>query len=149
MQQFLDQEKWKAYIDRHVERLDPCKANICPHPRPKCAEAFPSFLELEFHLKDVYCVESAKRVKRWRSESKPATMPAQKKTAQFTYAFVDETTKLCGQYGPRLSTPLLISSDCSSPLYTSATDEIVDAIETPVSSVCTKVVDWLDPCLHE
>ena len=165
MQQFLDREKWKAHIDSHIERLDGCKATKCPHPRPKCVKAFPSVLEMKFHLQDVHCIEFTKGVKRRRSGSEPETMPAWKKRSrqtndhdhdvkldtwpQLTYAFVDETTKLCGQHDPGTSTPPLISSDRSSPSNTSATDEITDATETPASSVCTDVFDKLDPRLHD
>lgn len=67
---------------------------------------------------------------------------------KFTYEFVDETTKLCGQHNTGTSTPRLTSSEHSSPSNTSATDEIVDATETPASSVCTDILDKPDPRLH-
>lgn len=53
MQQFLEREKWKGHIDRHIEELDDYKANRCPNPRPKCVDAFQSVLGLKFHLQDV------------------------------------------------------------------------------------------------
>jgi len=165
MQQFLDREKWKAHIDRHIERLDDCKATKCPHPRPKCVDAFQSVLELKFHLQDVHCIELTKGTKRRRSGSEVDTMPARRKRSrqtkdhdldmkldmwpQFTYEFVDETTKLCGQASIGTSTPPSISSGWSSPSNTAATDEITDATETPASSVCTDIFDKLDPRLRD
>jgi hypothetical protein len=120
---------------------------------------------MKFHLQDVHCIEFTKGVKRGRSGSEPETMPARKKRSrqtkdhdqdvkldtwpQFTYAFVDETTKLCGKHGPGTSTPHLMSSDRSSPSNTSATDEITDATETPASSVCTDMFEKLDSRLHD
>lgn len=68
---------------------------------------------------------------------------------QFTYAFVNETTKLYGKHGPGTSTPHLMSSDRSSPSNTSVTDEITDSTETPASSVCTDVFEKLDSRLHD
>ena len=87
-------------------------------------------------------------------------MPARRKRSRQTkdhdpnvkldaYEFVDETTKLCGQYGTGTSTPPSISSERSSPSNNSATDEITDATETPASSVCTDIFDKLDPRLHD
>ncbi len=164
MQQFLDREKWKAHIDGHIEMLDGCKATKCTHPRRKCLDAFPSVLEMKFHLQDVHCIELTKGTKRRRSGSEVETTPARRKRSrrtkdrdpdvkrdpwsQFTYEFVDETTKLCGQHGTRTSTPPSISSERSSPSNTAATDEITDATET-ASSVCTDIFDKLDPRLHD
>ncbi|KAL2056550.1 hypothetical protein ABVK25_002944 [Lepraria finkii] len=159
MQQFLDREKWKAHIDRHIEGLDGCQATKCPHPRPKCVDAFPSVLEMKFHLQDVHCIELTKKTKRRRSRSEVETMPARRKNLRRTkdvkldscpqspYEFVDETTKLCSQYGTGTSTTPSISSERSSPSNTSGTDEITDATETLASSVCTD--DKLDPRLHD
>ena len=149
-------------INDQIEELDGCKATKCLHPRPKCVDAFPSFLEMKFHLQNVHCIEFTKGVKRRRSSSKVDTMPARKKRSrqtkdhnpdmkvdmwpQFTYEFVDETMKLCGRHSTGTSTPPLISSQCSSPLNT-AMDESIGAMETLVSSVCTDIFDKLDPHL--
>lgn len=161
MQQFLDREKRKAHIDGHIEMLDGCKATKCTHPRRKCVDAFPSVLEMKFHLQGVHCIEFTRGVKRRGSGSEMETMPAPRKRSrqtkyydadvkldswpQFPYEFVDETTKLCGQHATGTSAPPSISSDRSSPWNTSTTDEITDVTETPASSVCTDIFDKLDP----
>ena len=132
---------------------------------PICVEAFLSVLKMKFHLRDVHCIEFTKGVKRGRSGSETATMPAWKKRSRqtkdhdqdvkldtwphFAYAFVDETTKLGGKHGPGTSTPHLMSSDRSSPLNTSVTDEITDTTETPALSVYTDMFDKLDSRLHD
>jgi hypothetical protein len=165
MQQFLDREKWKAHIDRHIKRLDDCKATKCPHPRLKCVDAFQSVLEMKFHLQDVHCIDFTKGIKRRRSGSEVEFEPDRRKRSrrtkdhdldvklqtwpQFTYKFVDETTKLYGQQYAGTSTPPSISSEHSSPSNTSATDEFIGATETPPSSVCTDIFDTLDPRLHD
>ncbi|KAL2041983.1 hypothetical protein N7G274_005171 [Stereocaulon virgatum] len=164
MQQFLDREKWKAHIDRHIERLDDCKATRCPHPRARCVEAFQSVLEMKFHLQDVHCIESTKSVKRRRSSSELEPQSHRRKRArqiedrdsdvkrdtwaQFTYDFVDETEKLYGQHGTRISTTPSISSQRSSASSITTTDEGRDAVDTPASSVCTDITHKLDPRLH-
>lgn len=84
IQQFLDREKWKAHIDGHIEMLDSCKVTKCTQPRRKCVDAFPSVLEMKFHLQDVNCIEFSKGVKRRRSGSEVDTMPAQKKRSRQT-----------------------------------------------------------------
>ncbi|KAI9800690.1 MAG: hypothetical protein M1825_004012 [Sarcosagium campestre] len=142
--------------------LDGCKATQCPHPRRKCVDAFPSVPELKFHLQDVHCIELTKGIKRRRSASGVDTMSPRRKRSrksedrspdakvdmwsQLTYDFVDETTTLCSRRSPGISTPLSTSSHGSSPSNT-ATDESMGAAETPASSVCTDVVDKLDPRL--
>lgn len=96
-----------------MELLDGCKATKCTHPRRKCVDTFPSVLELEFHLQDVHCIELTKGIKRRRSGSEVEFEPNRRKRsrrtedhdldvkletwAQFTYKFVDETTKLYSQ----------------------------------------------------
>lgn len=162
IQQFLDREKWKAHLDEHIGLLDDCKATKCTHPRQKCIDAFPSVLELKFHLQDVHCIELTKGIKRRRSTNQADTMPARRKRsrmskdrdpdvkvdmwAQLTYEFVDETTTLCSRRSPGTSIPPSISSHGSSPSNT-ATDESMGAAEMPASSVCTDLVDKLDPRL--
>ena len=79
MQHFLDREKWKTHIDRHMERLDGCKALKRSHSRSKCVDVFPSVLELKFHLQDVHCIEFIKKIKRRKFESEENTLPARKK----------------------------------------------------------------------
>jgi len=163
MYQFLDREQWRTHIDNHIERLDGSKAPKCPHPRARCVEAFQSVLEMKFHLQDVHCIESTKRVKRRRSSSELEPQPHRRKRArrikdhdpdvkldtwpQLTYDFVDETEKLCDQHGTGTSTPPTISSRRSSSVTN--TDERRDAAETPASSVCTDISDKLDPRLHD
>lgn len=145
--------------------LDGCKATKYLHPQQKCVDAFPSVLELKFHLQDVYCIELTKGIKRRRSTSGVDTMSPRRKRSrksedhdpdvkpdswpQSIYKFVDKTTKLCGQHGTGTSTPPSISSAHSSPSTTSAMDEVADATETPASSVCTDIFDKLDPQLHD
>ncbi len=82
-------------------------------------------------------------------QTEQGSRPRRETRPQFTYAFVNETTKLCGKHGPGTSTPHLMSFDRSSPSNTSATDEITDATETPASSVCTDMFDKLDSRLHD
>ena len=163
MQQFLDRERWKGHIDKHIEELDDYKANRCPHPRPKCVDAFQSVLEMKFHLQDVHCIEVSKGVKRRKSLSEEEPMPVRRKRSRqsnnhdpnaelesgprFTYKFVDETTKLCSQQYARTSTTPSVDSNCSSPSNTATTDEITDATETPASSVYNDIFDKLDPRL--
>ena len=165
MQQFLDREKWKAHLDGHIALLDDCKATNCAHLRQKCVDAFPSVLELKFHLQDVHCIELTKGIKRRRSNSEVDATPARRKRSrksedhdsdvkldswpQSTYEFVDETTNLCGRQGPGRSTPPSIGSERSSPSNSPAIDELTDATETPVTSVCTDIFDKLDPQLHD
>lgn len=140
MQQFLDREKRKAYINGHIEMLDGCKATKCTYPRRKCVDAFPSVLEMKFHLQDVHCIEFTRgQTKYYDADVKLDSWP------QFLYEFVDETTKLCGQHATGTLTPPSISSDRSSPWNTSTTDEITDVTETPASSMCTDIFDKLDP----
>lgn len=162
IQQFLDREKWKAHLGEHIGLLDDSKATKCTHPRQKCIDAFPSVLELKFHLQDVHCIELTKGIKRRRSTNQADTMPARRKRsrmskdrdpdvkvdmwAQLTYEFVDETTTLCSRRSPGTSTPSSISSHGLSPSNT-ARDESMGAAETPASSVCTDLVDKLDPRL--
>ena len=164
MQQFLDREKWKAHLDGHIDMLDGCKATKCSHPRQKCVDAFPSVLELKFHLQDVHCIEFTKGIKRRRSTSGVDTMSPRRKRArigkdrdpdvkvdiwpQSTYEFVDETVTLSRRRSPGTSTPPSIKCDGSSP-SNAATDESKGAAETPASSVCIDLVDKLDPRLHE
>jgi len=163
MQQFLDREKWKSHIDRHIEMLDDCKATKCTHSRRQCVDAFPFVLEMKFHLQDVHCIELTKEAKRRESGDEMETMPAPRKRSrqtkdydadvkldfwpQFPYEFVDETTKLCEQHATGTSAPPFISSNRSSPSNTSTTNEITDVTETPASSVCTDIFDKLDPRL--
>ena len=103
-----------------------------------------------------------KGIKRRRYTSQAETIPARRKGfriskdcdpdvkvdiwPQVIYEFVDETTTLCSRFGrsPGTSDPPLISSHGSSPSNT-ATDESMGAAETPASSVCTDIVDRLDP----
>ena len=68
---------------------------------------------------------------------------------QFTYDFVDETTKLCGQRYAETSTPPSISSEHSPPSTAFATDESAGAAETPASSVGSDLFEKLDPRLHD
>ena len=68
---------------------------------------------------------------------------------QFTYDFVNETTKLCGQQYAGTSTPPSISSEHSSPPIASVTDESTGAAETPALSVGSDLFNKLDPCLHD
>ncbi len=165
MQQFLDQGKWKAHLDGHIKLLDGCKATKCTHPRPKYVDAFPSVLELKFHLQDIHYIEFTKGIKRRRSGSEVEFEPNRRKRSrrtkdhdldvkletwpQFTYKFVDETTKLYGQQYAGTSTPPSISSEHSSPSTTSATDESTGVAETPASTVCSDLFDKLDPRLHD
>lgn len=82
MQQFLDQEKWKAHIDRHIKRLDDCKAIKCPHSRLKCVDAFQSILEMKFHLQNVHCIELIKGIKRRRSSNEVEFEPNWRKRSR-------------------------------------------------------------------
>ena len=159
----IDRERWRRHIDDHIEELDGSKATKCPHPRPECVEAFPSVLEMKVHLQNVHCIEFTKGVKRRRSGSEVETMPARRMRSrqtkdydpdvkvdmwpQFTYEFVNETTKLYSRHGTRTSTPS-ISSEQLFLLNTFAKDEVTDATDTPASSICTNIFDKLDLRLH-
>ena len=120
---------------------------------------------MKFHLQDVHCIQFTKGIKRRRSGSEVEFEPDRRKRSrrtkdhdqdvklerwpQFTYEFVDETTKLCGQQYAGTSTPPSISSEHSSPSTASLTDESTGAAETPASSVGSDLFDKLDPRLHD
>ncbi len=165
MQKFLNQEKWKAHIDEHIEMLNDCKAIKCTHSRWKCLDIFSFVLKMKFHLQNVYCIELIKEIKRRRFNSEVKIISTRRKRfrriknrdsdvkrnswSQFTYKFVNETTKLCGQHGTRTSTSSSISSKHSSSSNIIVTNEITNVTETSTSSVCTDIFDKLDPRLHD
>ncbi len=84
IQQFLDRGKQKVYISRYIEILDGYKATKCTHPRRKCVDAFPSVLEIKFHLQDIYYIELTKGAKRRRSGGEVETIPALRKRSRQT-----------------------------------------------------------------
>ena len=69
IQQFLNWEKWKAYINRHIKMLNSCKAIRCIHLRWKCINIFLFILKMKFHLQNIHCIELIKDIKRYRFSS--------------------------------------------------------------------------------
>ncbi len=61
------------------------------------------------------------------------------------YEFVDETTKTAERKRGGTSTPSSINSENSPPMIDWTTGESISATETPLSSVCSDLLDNIDP----
>ena len=107
LQQFLDREKWKAYIDRHIERLDGCIATKCPHPRPKCVNAFPSVLEMNFQPPGCPLHRFYNGTKRRRSGSEVDTMSARRKRSRKTKDHDPDVKLACPYHNHHVWTPFV------------------------------------------
>ncbi len=123
-----------------------------------------SYWRWSFHLQNVHCIKFIKKIKRCRFNSKVKTMLTWKKQfkqiknydadvklntwSQFTFKFVNETTKLCDQRNTETSQSSLISSKRFSSLNIFTTNEITNVTKTSTSFICIDIFNKLDFHLH-
>lgn len=71
-------------MNRHIKRLNDCKAIKCLHSRLKCVDAFQFVLKMKFHLQNVHCIDFIKDIKRRRSDSEVKFEPDRRKRSRRT-----------------------------------------------------------------
>lgn len=150
MHQYVNRIKWREHIVEHIKRLNNNKAIKCSHSRSECVRAFDSRLKLKFHLQNIHCIELLKEIKRRRSNSEEEIQSDRKRRFKcidirdsdvkidryfnFTYEFVNETTKTLNEQKRQICLTSSISSQNSSSRYEKNSDNILSVFETSALS---------------
>ncbi|KAF2257713.1 hypothetical protein CC78DRAFT_187380 [Lojkania enalia] len=133
MRQFPETAEWKDHI--YNQHSEDSKSPVCPLRKLHCGESFTSLRELQFHLKDVHCVDFRSTFKRPRSAGEGRAGPAKRtcvsrrrlsrQKEDLKYEFVDESNTFWNRGKRSTSHPTLLKAPSSATSGSSPISEII------------------------